>query len=356
MRLPVQALIFLFASLALLSVTAEYVPSAGGDQLGNTESDHSHNAGTTRGTASPKEHHHSHHVVSHGDRRGHRKHHKHHTHHKHQRHHKHQGGTHSGPTPARSPDATNQGATAPTCGVQPKKDNGTTPAGDQKHCEPAGGMATQYWDCCKVAGAWPGHKSMNGTAYSCAKDGVTQLEDPQVTSGCQGGTAFACNNHQPFISATNPNLAYAVGARPSQLGVDSFMGACYSIQFKELPGKTLVFQAINTGRYPTDKQIDIQVPGGGVGELNTCPAQWGSPPDGWGRRYGGILMKAQCEQLPLELQPGCHWRYDWLAPLDHPDGINPTIASMCRVKCPTILTNLTGTARFDDTSFPDPPQ
>ncbi|KAE8265951.1 hypothetical protein A4X09_0g6397 [Tilletia walkeri] len=120
-------------------------------------------------------------------------------------------------------------------------------AARQTQCEPAGGMATQYWDCCKVAGAWSGYKSVNGTAHSCAKDGVTLLEDPNVTSGFQGGTAFACNNHQPFVSATNPKLAYAVGARPAPLGLDNYIGACYSIQFTELPGKTLVFQAINTG-------------------------------------------------------------------------------------------------------------
>ncbi|CAD6892501.1 unnamed protein product [Tilletia controversa] len=220
----------------------------------------------------------------------------------------------------------------------------------------AGQIATQYWDCCKVGAAWPGHPAVNRPAYSCAKDGVTRINDPRVTSGCQGGTAFACNNQQPFVSPSNPMLSYAVGARPSTLGVDSFYGACYSIHFQELPGKTLVFQAINTGNYPTPWQIDIQTPGGGVGELNTCPSQWGSPPDGWGRRWGGIMNKAQCSQLPSQLQPGCHWRFDWLVPPGHPYGLNPKIASMCRVKCPKILTDRTGMIRKDDGNFPSAPQ
>ncbi|CAD6936170.1 unnamed protein product [Tilletia controversa] len=165
-----------------------------------------------------------------------------------------------------------------------------------------------------------------------------------------------CNSQQPFVSSSNPMLSYAVGARPIALGEDSFFGACYSIQFQELPGKTLVFQAINSGDMSDHRQIDIQTPGAGVGELNTCPSQWGSPADGWGRRFGGIMNRDSCGQLPAELQPGCQWRFDWLIPPGHPYGLNPTISSMCRVKCPKILTDNTGTIRYDDGNYSEAPQ
>ncbi|CAD6922919.1 unnamed protein product [Tilletia controversa] len=283
-------------------------------------------------------------------------------HHRHHHHHHHLDLQEKAPPAGKIPQKEDHAPTgvvppAPATGAAPSPPVGV-PFGDKpaNSCEPTGGMATQYWDCCKVAGAWPGNPNVTRPVYSCAKDGETQLESSNVLSGCQGGTAFACNKHQPFVSATNPMLAYVVGARPHQLGIYNFYGACYSITFKELPGKTLVFQAVNTGEYPKTNQIDIQVPGGGVGIENTCPMQWGSPPDGWGRRFGGIFNRNECSKLPQPLQRGCHWRYDWLAPADHPDGINPTIASMCRVKCPKILTDLTGSTRLDEANYPDAPQ
>ncbi|KAL9940776.1 hypothetical protein V8E36_000264 [Tilletia maclaganii] len=291
----------------------------------------------------PKDHHDGKH---HGGGRHH--HHRHHAHH------------HRHPQPQAKSIVNSVGlpqhAAAAPVGPIPQSSPVSGPA-HNAHCEPTGGMATQYWDCCKVAAAWP-NKEANVTrpVYSCAKDGVTQLENINVRSGCQGGEAYACNHHAAFVSPTNPAIAYGVGARSSALGIGNFFGACYAIQFKELPGKTLVWQAVNTGDDYHPNQIDIQVPGAGVGYYCACDRQWGSPPDGWGRRYGGVRTRAECSQLPTGLQTACHWRFDWLAPSDHPDGINPTIASMCRVKCPKILTQLTGSSRHDDDGFPDPPQ
>ncbi|CAD6925673.1 unnamed protein product [Tilletia controversa] len=290
-------------------------------------------------------------------------------HHRHH-HHGHHGHKHHPVDQGTAPPATNVppkdaltaaggGTPTPANGVPPPVPvTAPAPIGDKPEdkCELSGGMATQYWDCCKIAAAWPGNPNVDRPAYSCAKDGETVLEDTNVRSGCGGGTAYACNRHQPFVSPTNPMLSYAIGARPHELGIHSFYGACYSIKFKELPGKTLVFQALNTGDYPKLSQIDIQVPGGGVGGLNACPTQWHSPPDGWGRRFGGIYHRNECDQLPVLLRRGCLWRYDWLAPEGHPDGMNPTIASMCRVQCPKILTDLTGTIRKDEAKYALPPK
>ncbi|CAD6902512.1 unnamed protein product [Tilletia laevis] len=229
---------------------------------------------------------------------------------------------------------------------------------DGQHCEVTGGQATQYWDCCKVGAAWPGKNVVVRPAHSCAKDGLTRLEDPMTTSGSEGGSAFACNSQQPFVSSSNPMLSYAVGARPIALGEDSFFGACYSMQFQELPGKTLVFQAINSGDMGDHRQIDIQTPGGTAAasfQLSSSLAANGYVP------YRDI----QAQSLPLygtgvltltEPSAGFTQRFDWLIPPDHPYGLNPTISSMCRVKCPKILTDNTGTIRYDDGNYSEAPQ
>ncbi|CAD6981710.1 unnamed protein product [Tilletia controversa] len=236
---------------------------------------------------------------------------------------------------------------------------GNKPAG---HCEANGGIATQYWDCCKDSASWPGNSFVARPIYSCAKDGETILESTQVKSSCQGGDAYVCNKQQPFVSPTNPMLSYAVGARPIANGKQNFYGACYSITFNQLPGKTLVFQAVNSGEYPHANQVDLQVPGGGNtltgGPVikDACPRQWDSPADGWGRRFGTIDRGHECDLLPKPLQPGCRWRFDWLYPQDRPEGISLTITSMCRVKCPKILTDRTGSIRHDDANYPEAPQ
>ncbi|KAK0566983.1 hypothetical protein OC861_002945 [Tilletia horrida] len=239
---------------------------------------------------------------------------------------------------AEQPSPTDQGSTT--------EGSGSTSAG--RKCEAPDGFATQYWDCCKVAAAWPGHSNLISPADSCAIDGISRLESSNIKSGCDGGDAFACNNHQPWVSPTNPNLSYAVGVRWTGLGVNNFYGACYEIVFKEQPQKTLIFQALNAGEDYKFNQIDIQAPGGGVGVNNGCPKQWQSPPDGWGKRFGGVQSIEECSQLPEALRSGCEWRFNWLAPADHPHGINPTIQSMCRVKCPKEMTDRTGIMRHDD--------
>ncbi|KAE8242148.1 hypothetical protein A4X06_0g7189 [Tilletia controversa] len=198
-----------------------------------------------------------------GEQRRHHHRHHHHGHHGH-RHHPADQGTAPPATnvpPKDALTAAGGGTPTPAKGIPPWVPViAPAPIGDKPEdkCELSGGMATQYWDCCKIAAAWPGNPNVTRPAYSCAKDGETVLEDTNVRSGCGGGTAYACNRHQPFVSPTNPMLSYAIGARPHELGIHSFYGACYSIKFKELPGKTLVFQALNTGDYPKLSQIDIQ--------------------------------------------------------------------------------------------------
>ncbi|KAL9940772.1 hypothetical protein V8E36_000260 [Tilletia maclaganii] len=222
--------------------------------------------------------------------------------------------------------------------------------GQGQHCEVPGGMATQYWDCCKVSASWPDRAAVSRPVASCARDGLSRLDDTQVLSSCQGGNAYACTNHAAFTSPTNPNIAYAVGARWSGHDIKKFYGACYAIHFDQLPGKTLIFQAVNAGWGYDPRQIDIQTPGGGEGQSPGCIRQWA------GQFLGGVGTKADCPKLPIHFRDQCHWRFDWLSRPNEPHGTQLTIGSMCRVRCPAILTDRTGSVRDDDASYPPAPQ
>lgn len=57
----------------------------------------------------------------------------------------------------------------------------------------------------------------------------------------------------------------------------------------------------------------MQIPGGGVGLYDGCSAQYavGYSNFNFGMRYGGIRTRAGCAFLPVALQPGCQWRFEW---------------------------------------------
>ncbi len=70
-------------------------------------------------------------------------------------------------------------------------------------------MTTRYWDCCKASCGWPGKALVTNPVRTCAQDGVTPV-DANTQSGCTGGTAYMCNNQQPWnVSST---LAYGYAA------------------------------------------------------------------------------------------------------------------------------------------------
>ncbi|KAL9940778.1 hypothetical protein V8E36_000266 [Tilletia maclaganii] len=295
---------------------------------------------------------------------GHRHHHRHRHHHAA---HHHKQVAHKGAS-VQSANAPAADGTAPLLHATPStnRDNvhgpstpspSAPPSAPSGRCEAAGGKASLYWDCCKVSGAWSlSGVQLTNPVRSCAKDGVTEVEDMRALDSCQGGSSFACNKHAAFVSPTNPKISYGFGARWAGLDVTTFYGACYATQFKELPGKTLIWQAINTGDDYEPNEIRIQVPGGGCGVYCSCDRQWGSSPDGWGRRDKGVTSKADCDQLPAQLRASCKWRFDWFSPGGKSGDIQPTISSMCQVKCPKVLTEITGSARLDEDGLLDAPQ
>ncbi|KAF7436195.1 hypothetical protein PC9H_003021 [Pleurotus ostreatus] len=210
------------------------------------------------------------------------------------------------------------------------------------------GQTTRYWDCCKPSCAWSGKASciadVTQPVLTCNAQGST-LTDPDVKSGCDGGSAFTCTNNSPW--AVNDNLAYGFAAVSISGSTESrWCCACYELTFTSGPvaGKRMVVQATNTGGDLGSNHFDILMPGGGVGIFNGCPAQFGS----WngGAQYGGVSSRSECSNLPSAVQAGCQWRFDWFQGAD-----NPSI-SFREVQCPSALTSISGCSRHDGSGLP----
>jgi hypothetical protein len=70
------------------------------------------------------------------------------------------------------------------------------------------GVTTRYWDCCKASCGWAGKAAVTGPVQTCAKDGVTRV-NVNTESGCNGGSAFMCNNQQPWSVSSTLSYGYA---------------------------------------------------------------------------------------------------------------------------------------------------
>ncbi len=69
-------------------------------------------------------------------------------------------------------------------------------------------MTTRYWDCCKASCGWAGKASVTNPVETCAQDGVTPVND-NTQSGCNGGSAYMCNNQQPWNVSSTLSYGYA---------------------------------------------------------------------------------------------------------------------------------------------------
>ncbi|XP_066150530.1 endoglucanase-like [Euwallacea fornicatus] len=201
------------------------------------------------------------------------------------------------------------------------------------------GSTTRYWDCCKPSCSWSANVNGINPVRSCAADG-TSVVDASATSGCDGGNSYVCNSLQPW--AVNDSLAYGFVAGSFSGGVDtSKCGICLKMTFTttSIAGKTMIVQTVNTGSDLGQNHFDIQIPGGGVGIFTRgCSSQWNAPSSGWGAQYGGVSSDSECNNLPSQLQSGCHFRFGWFQNADNPQ------VNFVEIPCPSALTSLTGTA------------
>jgi hypothetical protein len=212
------------------------------------------------------------------------------------------------------------------------------------YCQTEAGKTTRYWDCCKPSCAWTGKAAYKTHGVkTCLKDGHTVDTNLTAKSGCDGGPAFMCADNQPWV--VNDNMAYGfAAAHVSGQKESDWCCACYELTFTSGPvsGKKMVVQVTNSGSDLGDNHFDLQIPGGGVGIFNGCQAQYNSPADGWGQRYGGVSSESQCSSLPTDLQPGCKFRFEWFKNADNPS------VDMKKIKCPAELTGKTGCIRSDE--------
>jgi hypothetical protein len=70
------------------------------------------------------------------------------------------------------------------------------------------GVTTRYWDCCKPSCGWPGKASVTSPVQTCAQNGTTPV-DNNTQSSCTFGSAYMCNNQQPWNVSSTLSYGYA---------------------------------------------------------------------------------------------------------------------------------------------------
>ena len=212
-------------------------------------------------------------------------------------------------------------------------------------------MSGSYWACCKPSCAWPGKAAVTKTVTSCAQDGITAVNENDM-SACNGGSSYMCLDQQPWNVSETLSYGY-VGANiivsvlfvvdtasksPFVKGQSewNWCCACYSLLVTSGPanGKEVIVQVIDTA-YSADNMFTLLIPGAGwSGSPNTCETQF-STPYGWGQPNGGVSNRSECANLPPALQSGCYWRFDWFMNAIY------THFRFKEVPCPAVLTNKT---------------
>lgn len=232
------------------------------------------------------------------------------------------------------------------------------------------GYATRFWDCCKPHCGWSENVPSGVEPMASCDVNDQPLSDPDAISSCEGGDANTCHGLAPF--AVSDDLSYGYAATSS----GDVCGRCFQIQFtgdsdnapgdpgaQALAGKQMVVQAINIGHDVSGGQIDIMIPGGGVGAFDGCSNQWDVSNDELGAQYGGFLSACKdelgynasrdqykscvanrCENVFAsrgldDLYQGCMWFADWFEAADNP-GLRYR-----EVQCPAELSNASGMSR-----------
>jgi len=95
----------------------------------------------------------------------------------------------------------------------------------------------------------------------------------------------------------------------------------------------MIVKVTNTGGDVAGNQMDLMIPGGGVGQnANTCPTQWKLSASDLGATQGGMLtsctgtysakkdcVREKCMKLPEgDARKGCLWFVDWYQAADNP--------------------------------------
>jgi hypothetical protein len=226
------------------------------------------------------------------------------------------------------------------------------------------GWASRYWDCCKQSCGWKSGNPGNSQnpVNSCGQSGENVVGDGDA-SACDGGGATTCNSFVPWAHSNVVSFGFV--ATHGGSGVPC--GTCYQIQFTgtghngndpgsvALKDKVMIVMATNIGfDVSGGGQMDLLLPGGGVGQRYGCSGPWGiqnkSDPL-LGAEFGGLragcggdlssiktCVKNKCQalfgsrNLP-DMHAGCLWYADWFQAADNPN------FKYKQVTCPSQLTN-----------------
>jgi len=144
------------------------------------------------------------------------------------------------------------------------------------------GWASRYWDGCKPSCGWSDNAGGNPTK-SCGNDGTSILSDNDAQNICmQGGPAHTCYSQAPW--QVTDQVAYGFAASHT----NGDCGKCFRLTFKgttqhaansnalnHIKGKIMVVKISNIGGDVGGNQLDLMIPGGGLGAFDGFTMQTG---------------------------------------------------------------------------------
>lgn len=226
----------------------------------------------------------------------------------------------------------------------------------------SGTWTTGYWDCCKPSCSWSKKGNMNKPVKSCSIIDNKILNEPDIKNVCDGGISASCSFYQPIIINETFSLGFAAASVSGLYGLegDKNCGECYHIKFidkihdgiwggsnPKLVNKEMVIQIINIG-YDIigEHSFDIQIPGAGQGFYQSgCIRQYKNKKVGdfdCDNPYGGCFDIKGCFRLPLDLQRGCFWRYNWYYWFKDNGKTNNPYIKFRKIKCPKQIIDISG--------------
>lgn len=167
--------------------------------------------------------------------------------------------------------------------------------------------ADRYWDCCKEWCSWAENAGKENVSRSCDKYGYI-LKEFWLKSSCEGGEAYCCPSHSPFVDKECKEIAYAFASVPEFAKPEC--GKCYQLRFlpygkyedtlahKKLAKKVLFIMTVGIIEKQNEYQreigsdtFDILIPGGGSRESYACKDLYKD----LGAPYGGLLTDCENE-------------------------------------------------------------
>jgi len=212
---------------------------------------------------------------------------------------------------------------------------------------------THYYDGCRPSCS---HATVVSNPINfCGPDGAADanLVDSD-TSVCEdGGTAATCKDQYPWVE---DGVLYGFGAKNGVTGADIPCGTCYELTFSNARNIDKAIVMITNGGDSSGSNIDLMVPGGGLGQYTTGLSSYGwtnfySYCDGTDdtdecKNTGGFTDEAYCDTAfgsDTAAATACHavlFSVFGQLGCDNDDGYPPNlnVISQAEVDCPAVLT------------------